>query len=276
MPSSYDAYVTQLQGLQRQTADNVEYWLAREIQILLAYETWRNFDTAIRRAMAACESAGQNPLHHFAEAGKMVAIGSGAQRETADWFLSRYACYLIAMNSDPTKPEVGYAQTYFALQTRRQERHDELTEVERRRELRGRVKDANKGLGGAAKDAGVQRFAIFYDAGYKGLYGGHGVADVKAIKGIREKDDLLDCIGDVELAANYFRITQTEQKLKRDGIHREQHAIDVHREVGRQVRDTMQKISGTKPEELPAAPSLKRLKVPAKQKALPARNEDQK
>ena len=191
----------------------------------------------------------------------MVVIGSGARRETGDWFLSRYACYLIAMNGDPSKPEIGYAQTYFAIQTRRQEQQDGLADVERRRDLRGRVKDANKGLNSAAKRAGIlrpQQFAIFHSEGYKGLYG-MGLDQVKEAKRIGQKEDLLDRAGHVELAANYFRITQTEQRMGRDAVKDERRANRTHFDVGRKVRDSMFRISGTRPERLPAEISLKGL-----------------
>ena len=255
----YDAYVTELERLRKLTADDVEFWTARDLQQSLGYDTWRAFAAVVERAIKACESANVEPRRHFAAFGKMVLIGSGATRETDDWYLTRYACYLIAMNADSSKEQVGYAQTYFAIQTRRQERADQLTEIERRRDLRGRVKDANKVLTDAARTAGVQRFAVFHDAGYKGLYGGIGKVRIQELKGIPPRDDLLDCIGSTELAANYFRITQAEEKLRKDGVIGETHANATHFEVGQRVRQTMQSISGLSPEDLPAAPSLKRL-----------------
>jgi DNA-damage-inducible protein D len=256
----YDDYVVQLEAIRKLAQDETEYWMARELRSVLGYERWENFSEAITRAMDSCASADVRVENHFRETTKMVSIGSGVKRATDDWFLSRYACYLIAMNADAAKAEVGYAQTYFAIQTHRQEQQDQLTAVERRRELRTRVKDANKGLNSAAKNAGVIKFGVFHDAGYKGLYGGFGKADIQARKGIDAKDDLLDCIGHTELAAHYFRITQTQQKLERNRVQNQNAAIDMHFEVGHEVRATMERISGTKPEHLPAEPSLKRIK----------------
>ena len=266
--AEYDVYIERLEAAKKLTSDGVEYWRARDLQKSLGYERWEKFSAVIERAMTACGSAGQAVSNHFHEAAKMVALGSGAQRETDDWFLSRYACYLIAMNADASKAEVGYAQTYFAVQTRRQEQHDQLTELEKRDELRGRVRDANKELNSVAKDAGVTKYAFFHDAGYKGLYGGFGRADLKTMKGISRNDDLLDCIGPAELAANYFRITQAEEKLKKDKVQGDRNAQDTHRLVGQKVRTTMKKISGMIPENLPAEPSLKRLKAKRSTKRL--------
>jgi DNA-damage-inducible protein D len=191
----------------------------------------------------------------------MIETGKGAKREIENWYLSRYACYLIAMNGDSAKPEVATAQTYFAAQTLRSEAEQALTEEKRRILLRDRVKGANKKLGGAAKIAGVrsENFGIFQDEGYKGLYGGLGVKAIKIKKGIGKNEELLDCIGRAELAANEFRITQTEEKLRIEQIRGEQRAIDTHREVGRTVRQAIKKIGATMPENLPAEPSIKRL-----------------
>ena len=179
-------------------------------------------------------------------------------REGVDWAVSRYAAYLIAMNGDPQKQEIGYAQAYFANQTRRQEIDEKLTDAEKRILLRDRVRNANRALQGVAKDAGVQRFGIFNDAGYRGLYG-LGLRDIKAKKRLRDSDDLLDHAGRTELAANEFRITQTEQKISKDHIKGEENAISVHKQVGAKVRKTIQEIGGTMPEDLPPEPSVKKL-----------------
>jgi DNA-damage-inducible protein D len=255
-PSSYSA---ELDRLKRISPDGAEYWMARDLQGPLGYERWERFADVVGRAMDACASANVPVENHFRETAKMVTLGSGSKRATDDWFLSRYACYLIAMSGDGSKPEVAAAKTYFAVQTRRQEQTDAFTATERRRELRERVKDANKGLNSAAKDANVTKFGVFHDAGYKALYGGLGKAEVEARKGIG-KDELLECIGHTELAAHYFRITQTQEKLVRDGVSTQYLAIETHKTVGRQVRETMARISGTRPEDLPAETSLKKLK----------------
>lgn len=256
----YDEYATQLDAIRNLAPDDSEYWLARDLRPLLGYKRWEDFSETVMRAMEAASNAELPIENHFRPTAKMVTLGSGAKRATEDWFLSRSACYLIAMNADSSKEEVAHAQTYFTIQTRRQEQADQAALVDRRIELRARVKDANKELNEVAHGAGVVRFGIFHDAGYRGLYGGLGKAEIQARKGISAKEDLLDCIGHTELAANYFRITQAQQKIARTGIVTEREAIETHRDVGREVRETMERISRTKPEDLPAEPSLKQLK----------------
>lgn len=237
------------------------YWMARDIMPILDYRDWRDFREVIDRAKASCENSGNFIADHFVLQPEKVEIGSGAMRERENFALSKYACYLIAMNGDTSKPEIAAAQAYFVEQTYRQEQQEKLTEEERRLLLRDRVKDANRKLGGAAKESGVRSkmFGIFHDAGYKGLYGELGYREIKARKGIGEKDDLLDCIGRAELAANEFRITQTEERLRLEAVKGEQKAIDTHHMVGKKVRQAIQNIGGTMPEELPAAPSIKKL-----------------
>lgn len=265
----YDDYRQKLDGIRQTAPDGSEYWTARALQAVLGYERWENFAEAIGRAMEACAAADVVVENHFRGFTNMMEIGRGAKRATEDWFLSRYACHLIAMNADGSKEEVAYAQTYFAIQTHLHEQAEQLTAIERRRLLRDRVKDANRGLHSAAKDAGVQRYAIFHDAGYKGLYGGLNVAEIKQRKGIQAKDDLLDCVDHTELAANYFRITQAQQKIAQQRVKDERLATRTHHEVGAEVRQTMKRISGTVPEDLPAAPNIKKLKPPkAKPKGL--------
>jgi DNA-damage-inducible protein D len=209
----------------------------------------------------ACSESGADPNNHFVETDKLVDTGSGAQRRVPDVFLSRYACYLIAMNGDSQKVEIARAQTYFAVKTRQQEVEENMTADERRIMLRERVRDGNRKLAGAAIDAGVrtQRMGIFQDAGYKGLYGGLGLAEIREHKGLAPKEDLLDRCGRTELAANEFRITQTEEKLKRERVNTEQRAIDTHNAVGKEVRQAIAKIGGTMPEELLPEPSIKKL-----------------
>lgn len=255
----YDSYVTGLEELRQLTEDGVEYWFARDLMPLLDYTKWANFKSVIQRASEACESGGSSPANHFAETGKMVLIGSGAQREAEDFYLSRYACYLIAMNSDSTKPEVGYAMTYFAVQTRRQEVLQKIAEADQRLQLRLRLMDNNRRLAGAAKKAGVTHYPFFQDAGYRGLYGGMGLTEVKAKKKLDDSQDLLDNVGRLELSAHDFRATLAEERLNRDQVKTEQRAIETHRTVGREVREVMMRDNGVKPEDLPAEPSIKRL-----------------
>lgn len=228
---------------------------------VLDYKEWRDFFEVIERAKSACEMSGNFIVDHFVHAPELVPTGSGAKRERDNWILSRYACYLIAMNGDSRKPEIAASQTYFALQTQRQEQIDHLSDQERRILQRNRVKEANKKLSGAAKEAGVrsQMFGVFQDAGYKGLYGGRGLRAIKSHKGISDKEDLLDCIGRAELAANEFRATQTEEKLRIDRIKGEQNAIATHEVVGKRVRQAIKDIGGTLPEDMPTEPSIKKL-----------------
>lgn len=267
---SYLTYVRdQLEKIQHYASNGQSFWEGRELMEVLNYKEWRSFQEVIERAIQACEMSGNFEMDHFVRFSELVEGGSGAKLKRENWKLSRYACYLVTMNGDPSKPEIASAQTYFTVQTYRQESQDRLSEEERRLLLRTRVKDANRKLGGAAKDAGVRSamFGIFQDAGYKGLYGGIGVRAIKNKKGIGDKEDLLDCIGRAELAANEFRITQTEEKLRIEEIKGEQRAIDTHLAVGKRVRQAIREIGGTMPELLPAEPSIKKL-VAKKAKAL--------
>ena len=266
MDTEIPALITSFDSIKHLSQNKVEYWMARELQIVLAYSKWESFENVIQKAKMACESTGTDVSNHFLESEKMVEIGSGAERSIRDYFLSRYACYLIAMNGDPSNQRVAIAQTYFAVQTRRQEIFDEQELLEKRLELRKRVTNANKALNATAKTAGVQNYGVFHDAGYRGLYG-MGLADIKLKKGI--DGDLLDHAGRAELAANEFRITQTEQKITRENIVGEQGAINTHKKVGMEVRETIKKIGGTMPEDLPPEPSIKKIEGKKSQKALP-------
>lgn len=259
MESNIEYVKTALDARMRVTSKGFPYWYGRDVMNILGYADWANFLHVVSKAKASCDNSGKFSSNHFLEITEMVSIGSGARRKRENLVLSRYACYLVAMNGDTSKPEVSTAQTYFAEQTRRQEIEQALTDQQRRLLIRDRVKDANKKLFGAAKAAGVKRYGIFYDAGLKGLYGGLGRDDIKRVKGISEDDDLLDCIDREELAANEFRITQTEAKLKRDRIRGEEHATRTHFTVGTRVRKAIEEIKGTMPEKLPAAPSIKKL-----------------
>ena len=236
-----------------------EYWSARDLQPLLGYSQWRRFEQAIERAMTSCETSGNSPANHFAGAGKMVGLGSGSLREVDDYQLSRFACYLIAQNGDPRKSEIARAQKYFAVQARRQEQSDQAAADVERLEHRKQTAEEFKALSGAAQDAGVQSkmFGVFHDAGYKGLYGGLGRATIKQRKAIPEKDNLLDRMNATELAANQFRMTQTRDKLARDRVGSQAHAIQTHEQVGKEVRDAIKRIGGTLPENIPPAEHIK-------------------
>jgi DNA-damage-inducible protein D len=258
-------FSAELDGKKLFTEEGVEYWQGRDLQLLLGYDAWHNFAQVIEKAIHACESVGVDPSYHFYDTVNMIVVGKGALAQRADCFLTRYACYLIAMNGDSRKVEIGMAQTYFAVQTRRQEKYDELTEAEKRIALRKRVKDHNKHLFAAAQKAGVQNFPKFQGEGYKGLYGGLGVREVKALKRIPAKDDLLDCVNRAELAAHDFRITQTEEKLT--GVQGEDQATRLHYSVGAEVRNAIKKIGGKMPETLPAEPNIKLLVKEQKKRA---------
>lgn len=273
MAESEESPYQRFESIKQINPYGAEYWSARELMPLLGYEQWRRFEDTIERAKIACDIAEQVVADHFAEGGKMITAGKGAQREVSDYYLSRFACYLIAMNGDPRKPEIASAQAYFAVQTRRQELFDQLTDEEKRLLVRERVVDSNKKLSQAAKESSVRShmFGVFHDAGYKGLYGGLGVQDIKELKGIEKQDDVLDRMGRAELAANEFRITQTEQKLKNEHVQGEQQAIDTHHAVGQEVRETIKRLGGTMPEDLPTEPSIRPLleKKRRAQKKLP-------
>ncbi|MDP1634232.1 MAG: DNA damage-inducible protein D [Gallionellaceae bacterium] len=236
-----------------------EYWGARDLQPLLEYVGWDKFKRVIEKAMEACRQSGYAVDDHFSQAAKMVVIGSGARRELKDFRLSRYACYLIVQNGDPSKPVIANGQTYFALQTRRQELNDSekfarLSEDEKRLAIRNELAEHNKYLAAAAKDAGVETsldYAIFQDHGYKGLYGGLGAKDIHARKGLKKSQKILDHMGSTELAANLFRATQAEEKLKRENVSGKQRANQAHFEVGQKVRQTIKELGGTMPESLP-------------------------
>lgn len=243
----------------RHEGEGAEYWLARELALVLGYEKYDNFLQVVRKARVACAQAGVAEGDHFADVGKMVEIGSGARREVADVRLSRYACYLIVQNGDPSKPVIAAGQTYFAVQTRRQEIADDpalggLSEDDRRLMLRREMAQHNTALASAAREAGVETgldYAIFQDHGYRGLYGGRTMRDIHALKGLKKSQKILDHMGSTELAANLFRATQAEDKLRRDGARTKLQANDIHHAVGKKVRQTISELGGTMPEHLP-------------------------
>ena len=240
-----------------------EFWLARDMQRLLEYTEWRNFLHSVDKAKIACKNSGQEPGDHFVDVNIMVGIGSGADRPIEDIRLSRYACYLVAQNGDSRKKPVAFAQTYFAIQTRRQETADEeaaqyipLSEEQKRVLLREEIKTHNKNLASAAKGAGVIEpfdFAVFQTHGYMGLYGGLNCQGIRRQKGLKAGAQILDHMGSTELAANLFRATQTEEKLRRDKVQGKAAANATHLEVGRKVRQAIADIGGTMPEKLPVA-----------------------
>lgn len=241
-----------------------EYWLARELQNVLEYKRWDKFCNVINNAQKACENSNYKVFEHFSQVGKTSKMPNGGVKNLLDYKLSRYACYLIVQNSDPRKEVVALGQTYFAVQTRRQEltekEYSMLTEDEKRFYQRSLTKKGNYSLNQAAKKAGVKNFDQFHNAGYKGLYNGETADDIAKRKGLRYREDILDNMGSDELIANLFRISQTEQKLKRDNIQGESKAKETHYEVGQEVRNTIKRLGGVMPEDLPTPKkSLKEL-----------------
>ncbi len=234
-----------------------EYWLARELQVVLEYSQWRRFSEAVERAKSACLNSGFDPDDHFADVGKMVEIGSGAVRRVDDIMLSRYACYLIVMNGDPRKQIIAIGQTYFAVKTRQQEiieHYDELSEDQKRLAIRNEIITHNKALAEAAREAGITEpveYAVFQNYGYKGLYGGMDMRAIHAHKGLKKSQKILDHMGSTELAANLFRATQTEEKLRRENVRGRAEANRTHYEVGAKVRETIKELGGTMPEDFP-------------------------
>ncbi len=234
-----------------------EYWLARELQGVLQYAKWENFHKVIKTAQIACKISQQVVVEHFPEVRKVLTVGNGAKQKLLDYKLSRYACYLIVMNGDPRKEVIAWGQAYFAVKTRQQELAElyaQLSEDEKRLFLRGDIKQKNMLLADAAHRAGIitgLEYATFQDAGYRGLYGGLTARDIADGKGLKDGEEILDFMGSEELAANLFRITQTEAKMKRENTSSPADANAAHYQVGKAVRETIKKLGGTMPEELP-------------------------
>ena len=255
----------------------IEYWKSRELAKVLSYSDYRNFLSVIKKAKEACLNSGKKVEDHFGDVTEMIQLAKTAQREVDEIRLSRYACYLIVQNADPSKEVIALGQTYFAIQTRAQELQEEkwalLTEEEQNRLiLRGEVAKHNTQLAAAAQDAGVetsQEYAIFQNCGYRGLYGGLEAKDIHARKRLKQSQQILDHMGSTELAANLFRATQTEERLRREGIKGKQNANRAHEEVGAKVRQTIKELGGTMPEDLPVADSIK--KIEKKLKPTPKR-----
>jgi DNA-damage-inducible protein D len=234
-----------------------EFWVARELMPLLGYNQWRRFEDAISRAKIACEQSGNMPDNHFVNVGKKVALGSGAKRAVKDYYLSRFACYLIAQNGDVRKPEIAAAQAYFAVSTRQ----NEVSQMVKRLEIREHLVLSEQRLTELAIQAGMlpENFNQFQDAGYKGLYGGLTQNDVKERKQVSPEEDLRDRMGEEELAANFFRSAYTAGKIRREEVSGEDNLFETHQEIGQAVRVTIQQVGGILPEELPTEPSLKPL-----------------
>ena len=244
--------------------NGTEYWEARELQRVLNYKEWRKFDNVISKAKDACQNSGISIAEHFVDVDKLSKRANNAEVVIKDYKLTRYACYLIAQNGDSRKKVIALAQTYFAIQTRKQEISEKdysvLTEDEKRFYQRNLTKKGNYSLNQTAKNAGVKNFDKFHNSGYKGLYNGETADDIAKRKGLRYREDILDNMGSDELIANLFRISQTEQKLKRDNIQNEKDANNAHYEVGSKIRNTIKELGGTMPEDLPTPEkSLKQL-----------------
>lgn len=263
---SIDTLIADFEAAAYVDDDGIEYWTARDLQKLLGYSDYRNFLNIVNKAKEACTNSGNVIGHHFVDVTDMIEVGKGATREVDNIKLTRYASYLIAQNGDARKEQIAFAQTYFAIQTRKQEIQDDdiaqytpLSEDQKRVLLRNEIKEHNKNLASAAKLAGViepMDFAIFQTFGYKGLYGGLDKAGIQRKKGLVSKQNILDHMGSTELAANLFRATQTEEKLRRDKVVGKHNANNVHYEVGQKVRQAIIDIGGTMPENLPQAEDI--------------------
>ena len=244
--------------------NGVEFWYARELMPILQYSNWQNFEKIIEKAKISCENSDISVFDHFTDVSKTIKMPKGAEKTIVDYKLTRYACYLIAQNGDSRKKVIALAQTYFAVQTRKQEitqkEYSMLTEDEKRFYQRNLTRKGNYSLNQVAKNAGVKNFDKFHNAGYKGLYNGETANDIAKRKGLRYREDILDNMGSDELIANLFRISQTEQKLRKDNVEGEKEANKTHYRIGKNIREVIAKNGGTMPEELPTPKkSLKQL-----------------
>lgn len=262
------------ENIKHYTDEGEEFWLARELQVVLEYAEWRNFCTVIDKAKIACKNSGIDPDGDFVDVNKIVEAGA-ARKDIGDIMLSRYACYLIVQNGDPRKEVIAVGQTYFAIKTRQQElveNYDQLSEEQKRLAIRGEMIAHNKSLAEAAQMAGVsdpRDYAIFQNKGYQGLYGGLGMKEIHDRKGLKKSQKILDHMGSTELAANLFRATQTDEKLRREKIKGKDAANQTHFEVGKKVRQTIKDLGGTMPENLPTPEkSIKQIEREQKKKQL--------
>jgi DNA-damage-inducible protein D len=251
----YQQTMERLEDAKHKTGSGKDYWLAREINLILGYPQWREFEDVIERAKNACVGAKIAVANHFGPTHKMVEVGSGARRQVDDYFLSRAACYFIAMNGDPAKAEIAAAQAYFAIQTRRMEMADQRAADQQRLDMRDKVTESFKKVSGVAQDAGVVRQGIFHDARYRGLYG-MSLRDVKRKKGVGEKENLLDRAGALELSANDFQMLLAAEVITTKGVRGEAAAITINERVGKEVRATMAKEGATLPDSLPIEPPI--------------------
>lgn len=284
-PPEIDAVMKKLEAAKSVTDQGVDFWMARALQIILGYDDWKNFINVIEKAKVACRKAGYDPNIYFSDAGKVMSEGSNAKVPVEDIFLTRYACYLIAMNGDVDKVEIATAQTYFATKARMQEIREMGDQAQlgsdddRRVLLRKEITEHNRKLAGAAKEAGVVTridHAIFQNFGYKGQYSGRTAKDRHREMGLKESQNILDHMGSTELAANLFRATQTEEKLRLENVKGKENANRTHFEVGQKVRKAIVDIGGVMPENLPPAPSIKEVEKRLKKagKELPPKKED--
>ena len=251
--NSNNNYHSPFESIKQIDNDGNEYWFARDLQEVLEYSEWRNFSKIIEKAKNACETSGHRVQSEFVDTNKLVDVGANLQRSIQDIVLSRYACYLIAMNGDPRKEVIALAQTYFAVKTHEQEQLELQKEDSLRLQIRQDIKEHNISLAEAANQAGIKEprdYAIFQNEGYKGLYGGLGVKQIHARKGLKKSQKILDHMGSTELAANLFRATQTDEKLRREGVKGKPQANKVHHDVGAKVRQTIKELGGTMPEDL--------------------------
>ena len=251
--TSTGSYTSPFDSIKQLDDEGNEYWYARDLQGILEYSEWRNFYKIIEKAKNACEASGHVVQSEFVDVNKLVDVGANLQRSIQDIVLSRYACYLIAMNGNPRKEVIALAQTYFAVKTHEQEQLELQKEDSLRLQIRQDIKEHNISLAEAANQAGIKEpkdYAIFQNEGYKGLYGGLGVKQIHAKKGLKKSQKILDHMGSTELAANLFRSTQTDEKLRREGIKGKENANKIHHDVGAKVRQTIKELGGTMPEDL--------------------------